>query len=123
MQSNLGHFRALLEDMLSVASADAATQIAWLQKITGKRDPTAELVDELALDFHDAFVYSRQLLDEGEISQTVYNVLATVDNKLDQMSGPENASLWCFDALRNRSEWKNVRHLAQTALELYRAEK
>ena len=68
MQNNLDHFRALLEEMLSVASADAATQIAWLQKVAEKRDPKAELVDELALDFNDAFVYSRQLLDEGQIS-------------------------------------------------------
>ena len=121
-ESSLSYFRTLLEEMLTMVAADAETQIAWLKELAKNLDPSAELVDELALDFNDAFVYARQLLDEGEVSRTVYDSLAAVDRKLDLMSGHENTELWCFDALRHRAEWQDVRVLAQKALALYRAD-
>ena len=120
--TNTDYFKELLNASLTILASDAEAQISWLQNLSKTLGPNAEVVDELALDFNDAFTYARQLRDSGHISQAVYDALAAIDKKLDQMSGHENTDLWCFEGLRHRSEWRDVRCLAQQALSLYRAE-
>ena len=95
--TNTDYFRELLNASLAILASDAEAQISRLQKLAKPLGPGAEVVDELALDFNEAVTYARQLRDGGHISQAVYDALAVIDKKLNQMSGHENTDLWCFE--------------------------
>ena len=69
----------------------------------------APSADELALEFDDA-------LAGASLSAVVEDRLGSLAAYLSRMSGPQHASLWTTEALRVRSEWAEVRRLAQQAL-------
>ena len=69
----------------------------------------APSADELALEFDDA-------LAGASLSQRERGLLAPLDAYLTGVRGPRHAALWTTSALRTRSEWAEVRRLAQNAL-------
>lgn len=54
-----------------------------------------------------------QLMDEQR------ERLAALYDRLLQMSGSDNAELWTDDALRNRTEWEDIRQQARILLDLF----
>ncbi len=72
-------------------------------------------VDALALDFDH---WRLCVVDnfQARLTDQQKTLLATLDSRLEAMSGPERAPLWTEEALRTRSEWEDVRHLAQETL-------
>ena len=73
-------------------------------------------IDELAISFED-FSW---LLDEGEgqseLTESELLALRLLDQKLDQMSGEANSSIWTVEALYSFECWDEVRKLATAAL-------
>lgn len=69
-------------------------------------------LDELALEFDDAFVPVRSMLDDS----TSWAVeLRRLDAKLTSISGQHHAGLWFASALTGE-EWNEVRALARKAI-------
>lgn len=90
-----------------VLSSSASEQIAHLHK----GEATVH-VDELALEFDDAYAKVPNLLDGREMDAQQAAALAELNAKLAGMIGRPNAALWTHDALRRRAEWAEVRSLA-----------
>jgi len=65
--------------------------------------------DELGLEFDEAAT-------GASLSPDAKHRVSVLDAYMTSISGPTNAQLWTFDALRTRAEWKEVRRLAQEAL-------
>lgn len=120
--SNLPFFKSELLRMLEILASPAEGQVEYLKKMVAQSMKGAELVDELALDFDDAYQCSRELRDEGEISDRLYKALSEIELHFDSMSGNNDDHLWSFAGLRDREEWRRVRVLAGAALKLYRIE-
>ena len=72
--------------------------------------------DDLAEDFAFHVELADFCVREGLISQELLNHARAVDAKLNQMSGPQDPSLWSDEGLRTREEWVAVRQLARAAL-------
>lgn len=93
--------------------ADAAAQNAWLMSFfAGER---GVIVDELALQFEDAWAGGR-IVYAKSLPPAVRVNLDALDRALNAMSGADNADLWTPEALDSRSEWVRIRALALTAL-------
>lgn len=73
-------------------------------------------IDELALELDDVAPLVPEAVRKGELSKEVELAVERVHEKLDEMSGQQNAHLWTPDALANSSEWETVRLLASEAL-------
>jgi hypothetical protein len=96
-----------LHKCTKVLSSSASEQIAHLHK----GEATVH-VDELALEFDDAFANVATLLDGNEVDAQQAASLGELGAMLASMSGKPNAALWTHDALRRRGEWAQVRTLA-----------
>jgi hypothetical protein len=99
-----------LREALEHLSAPAADQAAYLQSIG-----TAPLADELALEHYDAALAVWDMVDRGELPESIGTTVREVDSLLDEMSGQEKADLWDVSALENL-QWDRVRALARKAL-------
>lgn len=71
------------------------------------------LCDELALEFEEDLVAARPFLDSN-----VLQLLNTISDFLDAMSGRERADLWTFESLEKAPEWSFVRNLSRETIEL-----
>lgn len=71
-----------------------------------------DVIDELALQFHDQAVLADQLFDSGELTEEQYATVKRMDEMLTSMSGMENAPLWTPAGLRDSPQWNQVRLLA-----------
>ena len=89
-------------------SQDADEQLAELRRLG-----CSDVVDELALQFHDQAILADQLHSSGEITEEELDVVRRIDQLLDGMSGEANAELWTAAALRTSSLWEQVRTLAR----------
>ena len=73
------------------------------------------VADELAVDFDEQW---RKFAGRATVFTCEQaNAIAALDRKLESMSGPDHAELWTDDALRDSSEWEEVRDLAQLVIE------
>ena len=69
------------------------------------------MLDELALEFSDAFIVEERFLDDA-----VRSVAAQLDWQLEEMSGAQHRDLWTVEALKVSEEWARVRKLAAEIL-------
>ena len=72
-------------------------------------------VDELALDYNDWLGVCEGLPD-ADLHPAALMLLRVIRARLGAMSGQANAELWTETALRDRSEWKDIRTMACKAL-------
>jgi hypothetical protein len=72
-----------------------------------------DVVDELALQFHDQAVLADQLFSSGQITEKELSLVRRIDELLVNMSGEVNAALWTPAALRSSPAWEQVRQLAR----------
>ena len=86
----------LLVEAVERLAAPADEQLAYLQNLG-----TYPLLDELALEFDDAFGPSRSASPASPWA----GELKRLDAKLSAMSGPDNAPLWTPQALHG-PEWE-----------------
>ena len=98
-------------------SASAQEQIDYLHKISAQMPPEDISVDELALEFDDAWRAVPQLVREGKLTQQQAEAIDALDQKLNAISGSHNAELWMPDALQNSPHWVEIRRLALIARE------
>ncbi|NUS82862.1 MAG: hypothetical protein HOY75_08930 [Streptomyces sp.] len=71
-------------------------------------------IDELALEFDDAYRLASGKAQEGLVSDTTLNAINPINEHLRIMTemGP---ALWTEAALRSAQEWRDLRDLAQSA--------
>jgi hypothetical protein len=96
-------------------SQDADEQLEELRRLG-----CPEVVDELALQFHDQAILGEQLLSSGEITEEELGLVRRIDKLLDGMSGEANAALWTPAALRTSPLWTQVRALASEFVRMQR---
>lgn len=75
----------------------------------------AEAADELALD-HETTQIAFLRASQPYLSAEQREAVARLDQRLEEMSGPDNAQLWIAEALANAPQWDQVRELAATVL-------
>ena len=93
---------------LQALAAPADIQLARFPDFVGK-------ADELALDFDDALMLTRDC-PQLELTGDQVAALDAIDRALDVMSGPGHRPYWSESALRDSEDWARVRQLAVTAL-------
>ena len=94
---------------LARLSAPPHEQAAYLEEIG-----TSPSLDELALEFEEAYIPMLGLADEFHLTSEQMNVLRALNDGLRAIGGPENEHLWTTDALE-RAEWSDIRRLASDA--------
>jgi hypothetical protein len=105
----MNNYKTSLAEVVSRLADSSSKQEAYLERL-------GVGVDELALEFDDLFRLAGGKLQAGELAAHEYDALSALDKALQDMSGPARAELWTVDALRNRSEWAEVRILAGKAV-------
>jgi hypothetical protein len=75
-----------------------------------------EVVDELALEFHDIAPAAPDMVQKGEIDEREFRAIQNVDDLLVRMSGAHNKHLWSLQGLQQATEWLQVRDAAQVAI-------
>ena len=98
--------------ILSILSSSPDEQISYLQSISIGE---SQIVDELALEFDDVYVLTPQLIEQGTITQQQHTAILSLDRKLKEMSGSQNAHLWTTESIRQGQYWREVRELASIA--------
>lgn len=101
-----------LQQALSMLAAAPDDQIEYLETLG-----VAPSVDELALELNDLVRQVPVAVQAGVLSAEAEMAIRRVDEKLDSMSGVQHSDLWWTDRLVNSQEWKEVRKLANEALE------
>jgi hypothetical protein len=102
-----GREKELVQSIKRLA-APADEQVAYLQRLG-----SFPSLDELALEFADMFGPAGTLSFNGPPGWV--ETLQKLDQRLDAMSGQDNAHLWIAQAL-DGTEWAQVRQLARKAL-------
>ena len=87
-------------------AASPEEQQAYLRQLG-----TAPSADELALEFSDALMLEKGLLDDAVRAAAVQ-----LDEQLAGMGGPQHEELWTVAALHTSEEWRRVRELAAETL-------
>lgn len=82
------------------------------------------LVDELALEFDDAFRPVKGFPDKLQFADSVYDILVRIDQLLDEMSTrkSESGAPWRWEDLDQADSWANLRTLATRVLKDMQAE-
>jgi hypothetical protein len=105
------HFAMLLES-IKLLAADFQTQIEVLPNFVC-------VADEIALMFDDSYYFVDELLKSGLINKKQKAALSEMHSLLSQIDNDKK--LWTIESLRKSFEWKNVRNLASTVLNLLEA--
>ncbi len=106
----MSDFTVKLADCLHVLSLSSREQIRYLKDIGGVS------VDELALQYEDVAVLAAEKFGSGEISEDLFNLIGSLDEKINSMSGSDREDLWTEEALASSDDWKKVREIAETCL-------
>jgi hypothetical protein len=101
-----------LEKVVRIAALPGDQQIAILPK-------GVVVADEIALDFDNWCRWALNGSEAPTLTDEQRSCLASLDQRLEEMSGEHNAELWTEDALRIRPEWDEVRREARKILELF----
>jgi hypothetical protein len=97
-----------LRETVGRLAADPSEQIAYLQELG-----TYPVTDELALEFHDAFLLADQLVEAGRLAPDLYRRVSRIDKLLDDLSDGAEAN-WLPEALESDPRWAKVREIART---------
>ncbi|MFD5317574.1 hypothetical protein [Streptomyces sp. NPDC127098] len=101
--------RRFLMDALTVVAADAPAQVAWLEK-------HGVVVDEIALNFDDAFRMAERLVEEGVLSPATLPQLRLIDSSFAEMTRDGSSDRWTTAALRSDEGWSQARGVARQIL-------
>ena len=101
--------RMLLRDLQALAADPEILIRAY--------DRDIPVADDLANDLQDRVELALRCVEDGLITQDMWERARDVDAMLEEMSRRHDSSLWTDEALRNRAEWSKVRRLARGALE------
>ncbi len=102
----------LLEQLIVAISRlarPAESQISYLEALG-----PGTTADELALELDD--VAEAVLAVPGLLSQQQQSLVRSLDDSLQEMSGPGRTELWSQQALRTSPAWSEVRTQARVAL-------
>lgn len=102
-------FQHLLVDALAVVAADPSHQVAWVERHD-------VVVDEIALNFDDAFRMLEGWIEQQLIGEGSVGALREIDSLFTSMSGPGTSGRWIPSALSSDKGWKQVRRLARRVL-------
>ena len=106
-------FIATLMQILRVLAGAADKQVEYLKGLGGAS------VDELGLEFEEAWLLAGTILESKGITKYQYDAIKKLNDKLDQISGEEHEDLWSENALFENEEWEQVRSLAKECLETF----
>lgn len=101
-----------LEKAVRVAALSAGQQFESLPK-------GVDVPFEVADDFSNWCRWAIRGKDAPKLSYEQRSRLVSLDRRLDEMSGEENAELWNDDALRNHPDWEEVRRQARGILDSF----
>jgi hypothetical protein len=99
-----------LTRVLDLLSADAERQLRETQQ-------SGVGPDEIALEFDNAFCLAQAAESEGILRPEIIGSLSAVDSQLDSMTRA-GAHLWTEQAVRESSEWRQLRLVAGQAKSL-----
>ncbi|WP_304454792.1 hypothetical protein [Nocardiopsis sp. YSL2] len=99
----------LLVEALAVVAADASDQAGW----TGRH---VVGVDEIALNFDDAFRMFERPIEQRQIDESSVCALREIDALFTSMSGTGNSIRWTESALSSDKGWIQVRRVARQVL-------
>ena len=74
------------------------------------------LPDDVALDFHNAFLLCDQLLEEGRITEEIYHLIETLDSIFTEMTDLRDDSLWTEEGMQTSEYWIRSRKMATKIL-------
>ena len=106
-------YRDQLRESLTRLAAPASDQLKYLKTLLSYPS-----TDELALDLYELVLLADQRVQERVITSAERNAIKSVSEKLNVMSGRDNAHLWTPEALLKAEEWQEVRDLAARCLKL-----
>ncbi len=128
MSKNENHSLVLHELILALRNlaAEPGEQAQYLNKLhrfapITKQEWNEFNVDELALELEDS-IFILDVAPDG-LSSDFIEAVKALDSKLDRMSENGQSELWSVRGLKHREEWREVRGLAQTALDRFEAAK
>ena len=99
-----------LKETVDRLALEAPDQIAYLQALG-----TYPITDELALEFHEAFLLADQLVEAGRLPRSVYRRAAEIDGLLNGLSDGTKKN-WLPEALDADPRWRKVRAIARDVL-------
>lgn len=102
-----------IKESLVVLAADFEIQEAFLQELFASDTVSA---DELALQFHDDFVFLLPRIENLPQYAPLCAALSALNRRLEAMSGPEQAGLWSLEGLKTAPAWAEVRLLGRECL-------
>ncbi|GAB2928733.1 hypothetical protein [Streptomyces mayteni] len=108
----LGGFRQWVLSILDLLGAESDPQLVYMES-------AAVDVDELVLQFDDAFHVARARLGDGSLSSADFEYLQVINDFLAAISN-DSDRVWSREGLSGGAEWRELRHLsrrAATALE------
>lgn len=100
---------------VAILALPAGDQTAWVDSLG-----VGPVVDELALELGDGALLAKQFVEAGWLGAEVLQPLRVLDALLDDMSGPENASLWDVSSLESSPRWAEARERAKEVLRAIR---
>ncbi|MDT0321440.1 hypothetical protein [Streptomyces millisiae] len=96
-------------EALTVVAADAPAQAAWLEK-------HGVVVDEIPLNFDDAFRMAERLIEEGVLNPDTLPQLRLIDSFFAEMTRDGSSDRWTTAALRSDEGWSQARGVARQIL-------
>jgi hypothetical protein len=98
-------------DSVRRLAASADSQIPYLVSLG-----TVPSIDELALEFDDAYPVFTSRIAEFDLPHRAVESLIRLNDLLLEMSGAAHAELWTVDALAESPRWSEVRRVASEIL-------
>ena len=102
--------RRLVESVVLLASGAAEQQQVLPEWVVR--------ADEIALIFDECYQYVGELAQQDRLNDRQIEVLRSIGQRLEAMSGQSQAALWTDQALAADSNWQWIRQRARDALEL-----
>ena len=105
---------------------DARLRLIWLlealQLIAAEAEipllllENADVSDEIAFAWENAYLNINQLSSDRLLPPDVVAKLAALDRNMEAMSGPDQAELWTDEALQTDPQWHQLRSQAREIL-------
>lgn len=111
-RAQAGCAEQLLETVARLAGP-AESQVSYLRRLG-----SGGCADELALEFSD--VAAAATSNDEALSEPQRLAVQELDQKLEEMSGPDQRGLWTAETLASAKEWRGVSDLAQRSLVMLR---
>jgi hypothetical protein len=108
MSDDLGHACVALVRSVGRLALPGSLQAEYL-----RQQESADLADELALDFDDRVRLAPALKRDGWLTDEDVELLDALSARLMAMSGEQNRAAWSAEGLLHDPRWEDVRGLAR----------